>query len=129
MRLLLDTHIWLWSVAEPRRLSSRIQRELHDPANERWLSPVSMWEALVLYSKGRIQLPIGLEELTERATANFREAPLTLEIVVAAHNLPLVSRDPADRFLAATAEVLGLTLVTADEKLLGLGAISTLANR
>jgi PIN domain nuclease of toxin-antitoxin system len=59
----------------------------------------------------------------------MREAPLTHEIVMAAQELPLEHSDPADRFLAATAGVLKLTLVTADHRLLGLGEISTLANR
>jgi PIN domain nuclease of toxin-antitoxin system len=62
-------------------------------------------------------------------TRHMREAPLNHEIVLAAHELPLTHQDPADRFLAATAEVLGLTLVTADERLFGLGTIATLANR
>jgi len=62
-------------------------------------------------------------------TAPFREAPLTHEIVVVASELPFAHADPADRFLVATAGVLGLTLVTADERLLGLGTIATLANR
>jgi len=47
VRLLLDTHIWLWSLAEPRRLSRRVLHELKDPNNERLLSPVSTWEALL----------------------------------------------------------------------------------
>lgn len=59
----------------------------------------------------------------------MREAPLTHEIVVATQELPLSHRDPADRFLAATASVLGLTLVTADAHLLGLGTIATLGNK
>ena len=59
----------------------------------------------------------------------MREAPLTHEIVVAALGLALSHQDPADRFLAATASVLGLTLVTADQRLLGLGNIAILANR
>jgi len=54
---------------------------------------------------------------------------LTHEIVVVASELPFAHADPADRFLVATAGVLGLTLVTADERLLGLGTIATLANR
>ena len=66
--------------------------------------------------------------MAEKA-GSFREAPLTHEIVIAAHSLSLTHADPADRFLAATAKVLGLTLVTADRKLLGLGEIATLANR
>ena len=101
MRLLLDTHIWLWSIREPHRVGKRITRELNDPQNERWLSPISTWEALVLNAKGRIRLPL---------------------------NLSLPHKDPADRFLIATAQVMQLTLVTADRELLGLGEISTLAN-
>lgn len=129
MRLLLDTHIWLWSLAEPKRLSRRVQHELRDANNELWLSPVSAWEALLLHGKGRIRLHGDIQEWLARATAHLREAPLTHEIVIVAHELPLPHQDPADRFLAATAGVLDLTLVTADGRLLGLGKISTLANR
>jgi PIN domain nuclease of toxin-antitoxin system len=129
LKLLLDTHIWIWSLAEPKQLSPRVQRELKDQNNELWLSPVSTWEALLLHSKGRIQLRGDARDWITRATMHMREAPLTHEIVVAAQELPLPHQDPADRFLAATAEVLGLTLVTADHRLLGLGTITSLANR
>ncbi|HEV2386223.1 MAG TPA: type II toxin-antitoxin system VapC family toxin [Candidatus Acidoferrales bacterium] len=129
MRLLLDTHIWLWSLAEPKRLSRRVQHELRDANNELWLSPVSTWEALLLHANGRIRLQDDLQDWVVNATAHFREAPLTHEIVVAAHELPLPDQDPADRLLTATAGTLGLTLVTADDRLLGLGKIATLANR
>ena len=129
MKLLLDTHIWLWSLGEPKRLSGRVQGELKDPNNELWLSPVSIWEALLLQARGRIHLHGSVREWVAKATSHFREAPLTHEIVVAAHELPFQHSDPADRFLAATAEILNLTLVTADHRLLGLGKISTLANR
>jgi PIN domain nuclease of toxin-antitoxin system len=129
LKLLLDTHIWIWSVAEPKRLSRRVLHELKDRNNEVWLSPVSTWEVLLLHAKGRIRLHGSAREWVASATAHFREAPLTHEIVAAAHELPLSHQDPADRFLAATAEVLGLTLVTADHRLLGLGTIATLANR
>ncbi len=129
MKLLLDTHIWLWSALEPGRLSLQIRRELTNQNNDLWLSPVSSWEALVLYAKGRIQLNQDVRQWMAEASSRFREAPLTHEIVLAAHLLPFLHRDPADRFLAATAEVLGLTLVTADDRLLGLGKIATLANR
>jgi len=129
LKLLLDTHIWLWSLGEPSRLGRHIRHELKDGNNDLWLSPVSTWEALLLNAKGRIRLHGNLGEWLERATAHFQEAPLTHEIVLAAQQLPLPHPDPADRFLAATAQVLGLTLVTADERLLGLGEIKTLANR
>jgi PIN domain nuclease of toxin-antitoxin system len=129
LKLLLDTHIWLWSMAEPKQLSRHVQRELSDAQNEVWLSPVSTWEVLLLHAKGRIRLGGNLRDWIVEASARLREAPLTHEIVLAAQDLPLQHADPADRFLAATAEVLGLTLVTADHRLLGLGKISTLANR
>jgi PIN domain nuclease of toxin-antitoxin system len=129
LKLLLDTHIWIWSLAEPKRLSRRVQVELKDRNNEVWLSPMSTWEVLLLHAKGRIQLHGNPRDWVTTATAHMREAPLTHEIVAAAHELPLLHQDPADRFLAATAAVLGLTLVTADDRLLGLGNIATLANR
>ena len=129
MKLLLDTHIWLWSALQPRRLSSRVRRELTDQGNELWLSPVSTWEALILHAKGRVYLHQDVQHWMAEATSRFREAPLTHEIVLSAHQLTFRHRDPADRLLAATADVLGLTLVTSDERLLGLGSIATLANR
>jgi PIN domain nuclease of toxin-antitoxin system len=129
LKLLLDTHIWLWSLHNPKLLGKRIQHELRDPANELWLSPISTWEALTLNAKGRIRLRGDLAEWVAHATAPFHEAPLTHEIALAARQLPLPHQDPADRFLAATAQVLDLTLVTADFGLLGLGEIATLGNR
>jgi PIN domain nuclease of toxin-antitoxin system len=125
----LDTHIWLWSLNDPSRIGKHVLHELRDQANEVWLSPISTWEALTLNAKGRIHLPLDLRDWVACATAALREAPLTHEIALAARQLPLSHTDPADRILAATAKVLRLTLVTADVRLLGLGEISTLANR
>ncbi|HUK24909.1 MAG TPA: type II toxin-antitoxin system VapC family toxin [Terriglobales bacterium] len=128
MNLLLDTHIWIWSKSDPKRLGKRAARELSNETNELWLSPVSVWEALVLMQKGtiRVENPFAW---VERAGEQLREAPLTREIVRVGMALPLPHRDPADRFLAATAKVLKLTLLTADQRLLGLGEIASLANR
>jgi len=128
LKLLLDTHIWLWSKLEPKRLGRKLLPELSDVNNELWLSPVSVWEALVLMQKGRIQVDDPFAWI-ERAAEQMREAPLTREIVSAGLALPLSHADPADRFLAGTAKILKLTLVTADRKLLGLGEIASLANR
>jgi len=129
LKLLLDTHIWLWSLNDPSKLGKRVLQELRNPHNELWLSPISAWEALILNLRGRIQLPSDLRTWLANATGPLKEAPLTHEIALIACLLPLSHRDPADRFLAATAQVLRLTLVTADAHLLGLGDISTLANR
>jgi PIN domain nuclease of toxin-antitoxin system len=129
LKLLLDTHIWLWSLQDRARLGARVAREISDRNNEVWLSPISTWEVLTLHAKGRVRLGGDLEEWVLDATRPFREAPLTHQIAFAARQLAISTKDPADRFLAATAQVLNLTLVTADAALLGLGEIATLANR
>ena len=128
MRLLLDTHIWLWNFQDQRRLGRRVLRHLQDKENELWLSPMSTWEALTLNHEGRIRIKEDLAIWLAQATAGTREAPLTHEIALVARQLQM-HQDPADRILAATAEVLDLTLVTADQRLLGLGTIRTMANR
>jgi PIN domain nuclease of toxin-antitoxin system len=129
LKLLLDTHIWLWSLQDPKLLGKRVLQELKNPDNELWLSPISTWEALTLHAKGRVLIHGDLTTWVAYSTAPLREAPLTHEIALAARQLSIPHPDPADRFLAATAQVLGLTLVTADATLLGLGNIATLANR
>jgi PIN domain nuclease of toxin-antitoxin system len=128
LNLLLDTHIWIWSKLEPKRLGRRVTAELSNPNNELWLSPVSVWEALVLMQKRRILVDNPFAWV-RRAVELLREAPITHEIVSTGLALPLPHSDPSDRFLAATAKVLDLTLVTADRRLLGLGEVSSLANR
>ena len=128
MKLLLDTHVWLWALQASSRLTPRVRAELRNSANELWLSPVSTWEALLLNARGRIRLPVNLALWLVQATAPLREAPFTHDIVLTAEQLPLPHRDPADRFLADTALVMDLTLVTSDDVLLGLGTIRTMKN-
>jgi len=129
LKLLLDTHIWLWTLDWSDQLGTAAKRELRNPDNELWLSPISTWEVLTLNAKGRMHIQGDVQDWIERATARYREAPLTHQIALAARLLPFRHQDPADRFLAATAKVLDLTLLTADARLLGLGDISTMANR
>lgn len=131
MRLLLDTHIWLWSLLAPDKLSPRVATQLRSESNELWLSPISIWETLMLAERGRLELdpdPASWvrQQLARRA---FAEAPLTSDVAVESRAIELPHADPADRFLAATARVYGLTLVTADRRLLGSQTFSTLANR
>jgi len=128
LNLLLDTHIWIWSQLYPARIGKHLARELSSDVNQLWLSPVSVWEVLTLIHKGRVQVD-DPSTWIDRAACQMQEAPLTREIVSISFALPLPHADPADRFLAATAKVLKLTLITADQHLLGLGEISTLANR
>ncbi|MBZ5705077.1 MAG: type II toxin-antitoxin system VapC family toxin [Acidobacteriia bacterium] len=131
MKLLLDTHIWVWSVLETDRLSRRVSKELENPDNELWLSPISIWEVLILCQKKRMVLDQEPDVWVPRAMRALllREAPITHEVALETARLQLPHRDPADYFLAATARVYDLTLVTADEHLLKAPGLSTLANR
>lgn len=120
MKLLLDTHILLWSLLDPDRLTHEVVKALEDPANELWLSPITTWEILVLAEKGRITLePDHFSWVrTVFNSIPFKEAPLNGEVAIESRLVDLPHQDPADRFLAATAQVYGLTLVTADVRLL-----------
>lgn len=131
MKLLLDTHIWIWSSSQPERLSARVARQLDNLENEIWLSPVSIWELRVLHDKGRVRLiPNAVSWISDNLTRlKIREAPLTFEVALAVSSLNLPHNDPADGFIAATAKIFGLTLVTADEQLAKLRDIAVLPNR
>src|SRR5258708_28775624 len=129
LRLLLDTHIWLWAVIEPSRLASRVTEAISSDENQLWLSPISVWEALLLHQKRRLDLGEDPFKLIGTATEQFREAPVTFDIARTAHQLSSANADPADRLIAATAQVLSLTLVTADRSLLELETIRTMPNR
>ena len=131
MKLLLDTHIWLWSLLEPVRLTRRVARALQREGNELWLSPISVWELLMLMDRGRVRLSSPPDEWVKAALrrAPFREAPITHEVALETRSVRLSHRDPADRFLLATARVFDLKLVTADERLINLKAVPTLPNQ
>ncbi len=131
MKLLLDTHILLWSLLEPTLLSQQVASELENPSSEISISPISLWEILVLAEKGRLLLqPDALTWVRSMLRSiPLREAPLNHEVAIQSRSLDLPHQDPADRFLAATAIVYDLTLVTADERLLGSKQFSVLANR
>jgi PIN domain nuclease of toxin-antitoxin system len=131
VKLLLDTHIWVWIFLEPRKIAPRVAKILKDPTHEKWLSPISLWELMILVGKGRVLLDMSVEEWIPQVLreAPIREAPLTADVVLATKKISLPHRDPADTLLAATALAFGLTLVTSDERLLSLKALPSLANR
>lgn len=133
MNLLLDTHVWVWCHTEPERLVKRVATALGERANELWLSPISIWEFLLLAERGRVRPQGGLAaaDWVEAALsrAPMHEAALTRDVALRSRTVRLEHEDPADRFLAATAEVYELTLVTADERLLRGKGFRSLANR
>jgi PIN domain nuclease of toxin-antitoxin system len=131
VRLLLDTHIWVWSLLDPARLSPRVRELLSSTSSELWLSSISIWEFTLLVEKGRLELEHDIDSWLDRAfeLAPMREAPLSHAIVRTLGAIHTPHPDPADRFLAATAAALELDLVTADERLLRGRGYRTIAGR
>jgi PIN domain nuclease of toxin-antitoxin system len=119
-KLLLDTHILLWSLLEPERLSDKITRELENPANELWISPITTWEVIVLSEKGRVELddePVAWMK-TVLNSMPFKQATVNHEVAMQSRLIKFSHQDPADRFIAASAAVYDLILVTADQYLI-----------
>ena len=131
MKLLLDTHIWLWSLLEPERLGRRVTEALVARDSELWVSPISVWELLLLVEKRRVVIDGDPHEWIETAwsRAAIREAPINREVALRSRAVRVPHQDPADRFLAATAQVYDLTLVTDDRHLLRGKGYRSLANR
>ncbi|MGH7556836.1 MAG: type II toxin-antitoxin system VapC family toxin [Gemmatimonadota bacterium] len=131
LKLLLDTHVWIWGHLHPERIKPQVGEALRSPENELWLSPVSVWEALLLIERGKIEVdvqpPLWIREAL--AATPMKEATLNNEVAIRSRTVDLPHRDPADRFLAATAEVYELTLVTEDERLLTKRSWNVLPNR
>lgn len=129
MRLLLDTHTWIWRLLAPDRLSDDAERVIADRDSTLFLSPVSTWETLVLARKGRLSLTPSptawvLDALRRSA---LTATPLTHGIALRSEALDgFGSDDPADRFLVATALEHELTLVTADRAMRSFAPVETL---
>ena len=131
MKLLLDTHIWVWALAAPEKLLKTVAAELENGENELWLSPMSVWEVFVLVEKRRLDLPKepGRWIWDSWRELSLQEAPLTVEVAIESRRMAVETQDPVDRFLAATAKVYGLTLVTSDARLIASTGFHVLANR
>jgi PIN domain nuclease of toxin-antitoxin system len=131
MNLLLDTHIWIWNHLAPEKISSEVNGILADSDNELWLSPVSVWELIVLVEKKRLELDRDLKDWVQQSKKELmlQEAPLSWEVADELRYTLLKQRDPADRFLVATARVYELTLVTADESLINVPGLRVVQNR
>lgn len=119
MKLLLDTHIWLWYALGDPQLSENLRSTIASDTTELWLSPISIWYALLLAEKGRISLQSEATDWIDQSINSlaFREAPLNRHIAVLSRQIKLPHQDPADRFIAATAVHYQLQLATADTNL------------
>jgi PIN domain nuclease of toxin-antitoxin system len=120
VRVLLDTHVWLWWLFGDKRLNKIHSALIEDPRWDLFLSPISVWEACLLIERGRISVDVNAGQWLRLAmqAITVREAPLTFSVAERSRSIRLAHGDPADRFIAATAAEMKIPLMTADANLL-----------
>jgi PIN domain nuclease of toxin-antitoxin system len=124
MKILLDTQIIIWAQLEPSKITRTLASFLEDEANEIWYSSISAWEIFVLIEKGRIKVKGDTVAWIEKALEGLREAPLNKNIAIQSRRIDVPHNDPADRFIAATAQIYDLVLATSDAHLLRVPGLS-----
>jgi PIN domain nuclease of toxin-antitoxin system len=128
VRVLLDTHVWVWTQEQPERLGPRTKRLLVGEAHENWVCPISTLEIARLIAVGDIRLSIPLAEWIAQSMADLwaQTVSVSHEVAIEAYALPgAFHRDPADRLLVAATRRNGLTLVTADDRILAYPHVHT----
>ncbi|MFI5396160.1 MAG: type II toxin-antitoxin system VapC family toxin [Candidatus Binatia bacterium] len=121
MKLLLDTHVWIWSQEDPDRLGPQTRRLLVDAGHENYVCTISTLELARLAATGAVSVSIALREWVERAlhAIQARTVQISHEIALEAYALPEpFHKDPADRLLVAASRCHELTVLTADERVL-----------
>ena len=115
MRLLLDTHLLLWALAEPEKLGTEVRALIEDPENEVLFSVASIWEMAIKAGLGRPDFTMRPEEVARGAIeAGFTELPVRAEAAARVADLPPHHSDPFDRLLVAQAMAGPMRLYTAD---------------
>lgn len=115
MKLLLDTHAFIWWDGDPAKLSPRALAALRDPANTVWFSTVSVWEMVIKSQLGKLTLRLPFSQIVAQQQANgLQVLAVSLAHVLAVEGLLAVHKDPFDRLLVAQANVEAAEFVTAD---------------
>jgi PIN domain nuclease of toxin-antitoxin system len=119
LKLLLDTHVLLWSVSDPDRIAAAARAAIEDPSHTRLISAASAWEIATKHALGKLPLRESPEAFLLRASADLvaDNLAITARHAILSASLPNHHRDPFDRLLVAQALVEGATLVTADHLL------------
>jgi PIN domain nuclease of toxin-antitoxin system len=124
LRVLLDTHLLLWSVANSRKLSKPAKAFILDPQNEVYYSAASIWEVSIKSGLGRKDFKVDPQVLVGAlAESGFVELPVSAAHAGAVATLPAIHRDPFDRMLVAQAYAEPMTLLTNDGILAGYGPL------
>lgn len=123
MRLLLDTHVWLWMIGPSHRLPEAVRNDLADRENDLFLSAAAVWEIGIKYAAGRLALvsPPSALVPTHLRRSGVRPLPVGIQHALRAAELPMHHRDPFDRLIVAQALEEELTLVTADPRMSAYG--------
>jgi PIN domain nuclease of toxin-antitoxin system len=114
-RLLLDTHILLWWLADNKALGKNARALIAAPGNEAFVSAVSSWEISIKKMRGLLQAPDDIDAIVEEE--GFGKLPITLFHGERAGALPEIHRDPFDRMLIAQAQAEGLEIITSDSEI------------
>lgn len=118
MRLLLDTHLLLWTVGQDQRLSARARRLIGDPENQPVFSTASLWEIAIKHALRRADFRYDPRVMRRALLENrYEELPVTGEHAVAVASLSPLHKDPFDRMLVAQSIVEGITLLTSDPRI------------
>jgi PIN domain nuclease of toxin-antitoxin system len=118
MRLLLDTHVLIWALLEPHKLSKEARATIQAPMNDVYFSAASIWEIAIKAQLGRVTFSTTPEDVVQIAKdSGFLELPVQAVEAVGVAKLPLHHRDPFDRLLIAQAIAMPATLVTHDSQL------------
>ena len=126
MRLLLDTHILLWALADPAKLPAAARGSILDPANEVLFSAASIWEIAIKAELGRVDFAVSPEEIVRSAIeSGLDELPVRAEHAALTARLPRHHRDPFDRLLVAQAMIEPARLLTVDAILKGYSELVT----
>ncbi len=115
MKLLLDTHLLIWQIGQPKKLSAAARAYLDNPANDLLFSAANIWEVAIKYGRGRADFRID-PRLLRRGLLDhgYIELPITSAHAVAIEALPPLHKDPFDRILVAQSAVEEIILLTAD---------------
>jgi PIN domain nuclease of toxin-antitoxin system len=122
LKLLLDTHVFIWWDDESPALADQLQEAIADPANDIYVSAVSVWEIAIKRRRGRIAFARGIKESVARN--GFYDLAITPEHAEHAGGLPLYHRDPFDRMLIAQSVLEGMALATQDAAMRAYGAVT-----
>ena len=115
MKLLLDTHLLVWSAWTPKRMSAAARSLINDQGNELFFSAASLWEIAIKQNLEKEDFQIDANFLRRGLLDNdYNELPVTGDHAVAIRSLPPIHKDPFDRILVAQATFEGFTLLTAD---------------